>query len=154
MSKSNQQQVTTTNIVENRIKYPNPKPGIRGRSANFEYMALHHQTGKTGEEIAAAYLTRNGYAILHTNYRHGRNEVDLIASKGNVLHFVEVKTKAGKSLGTPEQKVNKAKIERMKKVAEEYLQVNREWAFIQFDIISIMLKDALHPEVFIIEDVY
>ena len=117
-------------------------------------MAEHNQTGNRGEEIAASFLGKKGFSILHTNFRIGRNEVDLIASMHDTLHFIEVKTKAGISIGTPEQRVDKAKIGRMKSVAEQYLYDNPGWKFIQFDIISITMKEGMEPEIFVIEDVF
>ncbi|MCU0389253.1 MAG: YraN family protein [Chitinophagaceae bacterium] len=117
-------------------------------------MAQHNETGNRGEEIAGAHLTQHGYSIIQTNFRHGRNEVDIIASKGETLHFIEVKTKAGESIGHPEQRVDRSKINRMKIVAEQYLFDHPDWKFIQFDIISVLMKDGMPPEIFVIEDVY
>ncbi len=117
-------------------------------------MAEHNQTGKTGEEIAAAYLIQKGYSVIQTNFRHGRNEVDIIAARMETLHFIEVKTKAGEGLGTPEQRVDKGKIARMKKAAEQYLFMYPDWKFIQLDIISIIMKPGLEPEIFVVEDVF
>ena len=117
-------------------------------------MAEHNQTGALGEEIAVQYLIAHGFQIWHTNFRVGRNEVDIIASKMNTLHFFEVKTKAGQGLGSPEQRVDQGKIGRMNKVAEEYLFHTQGWKFIQFDIISVIMKDGWEPEIFVVEDVY
>ncbi len=117
-------------------------------------MAEHNQTGKTGELLAVSYFQKMGYDILHTNYREGKNEVDIIASQKNTLHFIEVKTKAGSSLGQPETRVNQAKIKRMKQVAEHYCYHNPGWKFVQFDILSITMQQGLEEEYFLIEDVY
>jgi putative endonuclease len=117
-------------------------------------MAIHNETGKTGETLAAIFLEKNGFCILHTNWKNGRNEVDIIAQKGQTLHFVEVKTKAGSGFGSPEQRVNSAKIGRMKKAAEGYLEVNSGWKFIQFDIVAITMHEGLPEEYFFIEDIY
>ena len=56
-------------------------------------MALHHQTGKTGEALAAVYLLEKGFRIIHQNWRHSHWEVDIIAQKDHILHFIEVKTR-------------------------------------------------------------
>lgn len=115
-------------------------------------MAEHNETGKTGEALALIFLQKRGYSILHTNWKTGRNEVDIIAQKGQTLHFVEVKTKAGKGLANPEQRVNTAKIGRMKRAAEQYLSENPGWKFIQFDIVAITMQDGKEEEYFLIED--
>jgi putative endonuclease len=135
------------------------KLGIKGfhgltTLAIFENMAEHNETGKTGEALAAAYLGKIGMEVLHTNYRDGKNEVDIIASKGTTLHFIEVKTKAGNSLGLPESRVNQAKITRMKRVAENYCYQNPAWKFVQFDILSITMQQGVEEEYFLIEDVF
>lgn len=55
--------------------------------------------GMKGERAAEAFLGReNGFAVLHHNWRHGRDEIDLICRDGEVLVFVEVKTRAAHAL--------------------------------------------------------
>jgi putative endonuclease len=117
-------------------------------------MAQHNDTGKKGEVLAIAFIEKAGYAVIHTNWRAGRNEVDIIATKQGVLHFMEVKTKTGKSIGTPEQRVNQAKITRMKQAASDYLVLHSEAKSIQFDIISIQILSHENVEIFITEDVF
>ena len=50
-------------------------------------------TGVKGEEEAARFLTRSGYAILDRNVRTRAGEIDLVAKEGKTLVFVEVKTR-------------------------------------------------------------
>ncbi len=117
-------------------------------------MAQHNQTGNIGESMAAQYLTGKGFSILHQNWRHRHLEVDIIAEKEKVLHFIEVKTRRTRKFGHPEDNVDKKKIRNLIDAAEEYLHQNPEWKRIQFDILSItMLKDE-PVEYFFIEDVY
>ena len=117
-------------------------------------MAEHNETGKTGEALACNFLEKKGFSLLHTNWKDGRNEVDIIASKDGTLHFIEVKTKAGKGLAMPEQRVNSAKLGRMKRAAEQYIFANPGWKFVQFDIVAITMQDGLPEEYFFIEDIY
>ena len=117
-------------------------------------MAKHHQTGSTGEAMAVEYLLGKGYNILHQNWRHSHWEVDIIAEKETVLHFIEVKTRRTRQFGFPEDDVDKKKIKNLINAAEEYLYQQPQWKRIQFDILSItMLKDEA-VEYFFIEDVY
>ena len=58
-------------------------------------------TGIIGEKLAAEYLTRQGYAIIDTNYRCKEGEVDIIAKDGEFLVFVEVRAKHNRNYGTP-----------------------------------------------------
>ncbi|MES2851159.1 MAG: YraN family protein [Bacteroidota bacterium] len=117
-------------------------------------MAGHNLTGKTGELLAATFFSEHGYAVLEKNWRHSRWEVDIIASKNNVLHFVEVKTRRTKNYGLPEEKVGNKKIQNLINAAEEYLYLHPEWKRIQFDILSIILSNGNAPEYFLIEDVH
>ena len=56
-------------------------------------MADHNDFGKKGEQIAVDYLRGKGFRILETNWRRGRNEIDIIARDGKVLVVVEVKSR-------------------------------------------------------------
>lgn len=116
-------------------------------------MAHHNSTGQLGEKLAADYFTQNGFVILATNWRHSRSEVDIIASKENILHFIEVKTRRTKNYGNPEEQVGKKKIENLKMAAEEYLFLNPEWKRIQFNILAITIIKNTLPEYFFIEDI-
>ncbi len=117
-------------------------------------MADHNITGSTGEALAAAYLTGQGYGILHKNWRHSHWEVDIIAEKDSILHFVEVKTRRTKKFGHPEEQVSKKKIQNLIDAAEEFLYQYPQWKRIQFDILSITLLKNEPAEFFLIEDVY
>lgn len=116
-------------------------------------MARHNDTGKKGEELAAAYFSGSGYKIMHRNWRHKHWEVDIIASRGAVLHFIEVKTRASDRLGYPEENVDDKKIRYLMNAAEEYLYQHPEWQRIQFDILSIVINEN-ETTYFLIEDVY
>jgi putative endonuclease len=105
-------------------------------------MAEHNVLGKLGEELAGAFLTERGYAILHRNWRHGRYQIDIIVLKGKVLHFVEVKTRASNVYGFPEENVTKKKIRHLLLAADEFL--HPDYHHIQFDVLAIN-KWAISP---------
>lgn len=54
-------------------------------------MTHHIELGKKGEALVAHYLQKQGFSILATNCTTRRGEIDIVAQKGNVLTFVEVK---------------------------------------------------------------
>ncbi|MFT3680977.1 MAG: YraN family protein [Ferruginibacter sp.] len=116
-------------------------------------MARHIHTGKEGELLAAAYFTQQGYRLLEQNWRYSHWEVDIIAEKNNVLHFIEVKARRSKNFGLPEEKVNNKKIQNLVNAAEEYLYQHPHWKRIQFDILSIIILKNSPVEYFLIEDI-
>lgn len=115
-------------------------------------MAKHIETGKKGESRAVQFLLANGYDILHKNWRCGHWEVDVIASKGGVLHFIEVKTKRNNRSGFPEEAVTRRKINFLIGAAEFYLFQHPTWQRMQIDIVAIVMEPMM--EIFLIEDVY
>jgi putative endonuclease len=113
------------------------------------------ETGKTGEKLAATYLQSKGYSICAVNWRHRHWEVDIIASKEDRLHFVEVKTRKSLRYGYPEESITREKMRHLRNAAEAYQLANPQWQYLQFDVLSLTLdKENNIREVFLIEDVY
>ncbi len=97
--------------------------------------------GRLGERLAKNFLEKNGFEILEKNYFVGKlGEIDLIAKKNNLLHFIEVKTRTNKNFGWPEESVGKTKLEKIILCAHEYLsenQLNNLW---EIDVIAISIN--------------
>lgn len=120
-------------------------------------MSKIHDLGKQGEELAAQYLTEKGYKILETNWRFGRNELDLIAEDGNILVVAEVKTRQSDTFTQPETAVTREKQRSIIKSANAYVRGKRRDIEVRFDIVSIILQgdkitvnhipDAFYPMV-------
>jgi len=108
--------------------------------------------GKRGEIWAKKYFEDKGYQILHTNWRYQHLEVDIIANNGETLHFIEVKTRAGKN-AIPEENVHRKKIIHLIDAAEEFMIQYPIWEKVQFDILSITVFENMKT-FFLIEDVY
>ena len=104
--------------------------------------------------MAEQYLLQHGYQVLHRNWRHSHYEIDIIAIKQQVLHFVEVKLRSSKTFGLPEQFVIKKKFKSLLRAADEFLFQNQQYRHVQYDILSINVSVNLAPEFFLIEDVY
>ena len=117
-------------------------------------MATHNDTGKKGEEMAAKWLEEKGYQILERNWRYHKSEVDIIAHKNQLLHFVEVKTSRSLRFGFPEQRVTRRKMQLLMKAGANYLARNRQWRRIQYNILSICLQKHQPASFLLIEDVY
>jgi putative endonuclease len=97
-------------------------------------------TGKAGENIAAAYLKKNGYRIYEANFRCALGEIDLIAQEKKEMVFIEVKTRKSRELGYPEQAVGRRKQKKMSQLALWYLR-EKKLADIRarFDVVAITM---------------
>jgi putative endonuclease len=116
-------------------------------------MATHLKTGQEGEALAVQWLLGQGYAVLHQNWRSGRWELDIVAEKNGVLHFVEVKTLRSNRFGYPEQQVGPQKRRSLANAAEQYLLQYPQWQRIQFDVLAITLLPGGGADYFWMEDV-
>ena len=100
-------------------------------------MSKSKQSGQLGEQLATEYLQQNGWEILARNYRYKRAEIDIIASNGKTLLFVEVKTRSNMSFGHPEDFVDSRQSELIISAADHFIR-EIDWNDgIRFDIISI-----------------
>lgn len=84
--------------------------------------------GKEGEEMAENYLRKQGYRIIEMNHQTKFGELDIIATKGDILVFVEVKFKQTEDFGTPEEMIGKNKLTQVKRTAELFLLNNPDIA--------------------------
>jgi putative endonuclease len=104
-------------------------------------MRYRKNVGDIGENYAADLLANSGFRIIERNYRTKAGEIDIIAIKDGVLHFVEVKTRNGYQYGYPSEAVTAAKQARIRKAAEQYLQGRRmTWNKISLDVYEIMTE--------------
>jgi len=105
-------------------------------------MAKHIQLGNRGEKMAQAYLQKKGYKILECNWRFSRAEIDIIAKDGEVLVFVEVKTRSDDYRGRPAEFVTSHKENLLADAATVYMeQINHDWE-IRFDVIGIVIRKS------------
>ena len=82
---------------------------------------MSQKIGKTGEELAALYLTHNGYQILDHNWNlHRGCELDLVAMKERTLHFIEVKTRSSDQYGEPQVAINREKMKHICRAIQQY----------------------------------
>ncbi len=111
--------------------------------------APHIQIGQMGEKVVVNHLSRKGYSIWGRNYRKKWGEIDVIAEKSGVLHFVEVKTvsyetrQRSVSHGTwlPEENVDQHKLQKLFRTIETWLleyQYTGEW---QLDVASVWIDN-------------
>jgi putative endonuclease len=78
--------------------------------------------GNFGERVAASHLEAKGYQILERNWSTREGEIDIIASRGPDLVFVEVKSRRGRTMGTPEESITGRKATHVRAAAAAYSQ--------------------------------
>ena len=108
------------------------------------------ETGIRGEEIATNYLRQNGYLIYYRNWRCGRYEIDIVATKQGITHIIEVRTRRAGALLSPEKSITTAKAESLRKAASAFLRQTHTMGEVEFDLIAIdILPDGSHDVRFI-----
>src|ERR1700741_1991431 len=110
----------------------------------WQNVPSHQRTGRLGEEEAYFYLRKRGYVMVARNYRSARRrgEIDLTGWDGDVLCFVEVKTRTTHDVKPPEAAVDHDKQYELRGVAREYLRrlpSDLNW---RFDVASVYFKNA------------
>ena len=93
--------------------------------------------GTLGEQAAVDYLRQNGFMIVERNYRIGRSEVDIIATRYDELHFVEVKTRKFSSMTAPEEAITEQKMRAMRRAASAYMAQHHSMLEPCFSLIAI-----------------
>lgn len=106
----------------------------------------NRRLGARGERRARAYLRKNGYRILEKNYKNPFGEVDIIAKKGEVVAFVEVKTRQTDAFGAPSEAVNKTRRQRYVRAAKYYFAGQEIVWSVRFDVIEVYRGKINHIE--------
>jgi putative endonuclease len=112
-------------------------------------MAEHNEIGRIGETIAKEFLMKQGFHVLDSNYRIKYGEIDIIAKKDNILHFVEVKSIKVRDLHNisnlvikPEDNLTESKWQKIIITIENYLQhkkISRETRY-QVDLACVYIN--------------
>lgn len=104
-------------------------------------LATAAEIGAYGERVAADFLRRHGYKVLTRNYKITGGEIDLVCRHGDVLVFVEVKTRAGSDLVRPAEAIDERKENALRLAARRYLELlSREDINYRFDAVEVRLK--------------
>jgi len=124
---------------------------LAGRFLPRDKRSAHLRTGSRGEQDAYFHLRKLGYIIVARNYRtpRRRGEIDLIGWDGDVLCFIEVKTRTSRDVKTPEAAVDRHKRREVAAMAREYLRrlpPSCQW---RFDIVSVYCAQspACQPQI-------
>jgi putative endonuclease len=97
--------------------------------------------GAAGEHLARRHLEQQGYTFMAANWRFPGGELDLVMRDGDVLVFVEVKTRRGERLGAAEESVSAAQTRRLLHAAQTFLTERPDLAELvwRIDLFSITL---------------
>lgn len=104
-------------------------------------MRYRKNVGDFGEQFAAEMLNLSGYRVINRNFRVREGEIDIIAIKDGVMHFIEVKTRKGDEFGYPSDSVTQTKQKRIRNAARQYLNNRRgNWEDVSFDVFEVMVN--------------
>lgn len=97
------------------------------------------QRGQEGEDFATQVLKNEGLKIILRNYRCPVGEMDIIAAEGDMLIFVEVRTRTSPKYGWGEESILVKKKLRLQRIAEYYILSRRykTWPSMRLDLIAV-----------------
>ena len=111
--------------------------------------------GQVGEKHAARFLRRQGYRIVKRNYRCPVGEIDLITLDGDMIVFVEVKTRSSREHADPQDAVTPTKQRRLTRSAKSFLTLTDSLErACRFDVIAITLDGRKPLEIEHIQDAF
>lgn len=129
-------------LLSEREDIQSEREGLSCVDGDYDPQPEHDpkELGRRGEKAAVNFLKRQGYEILETNWSCFAGEADIIAREGDVLCFVEVKTRSNTEHGFPSEAVNAKKRDRYERIAACYLKdYDTVDVSVRFDIISILV---------------
>jgi putative endonuclease len=124
------------------------RQGRRGQWAGAAAGAGGRQRlGRWGEDLAADWYLAQGFEVLARNWARSTGEVDLVARRGGLLVFCEVKARSCGAFGAPSEAVGRAKQARLRRMAAIWLAEQRRvatgprqclWSEVRFDVASVV----------------
>ncbi|HBL41699.1 MAG TPA: YraN family protein [Ruminococcaceae bacterium] len=117
-------------------------------------MNIKRVKGDVGEELTVKWLKRHRYKIIQRNFSCRWGEIDVIAQKGDVLCFTEVKTREIDSYGRPAEAVDYRKQQRILKTANVYLTQNPCDLQPRFDVAEVVTEKGKLAEINYIENAF
>jgi putative endonuclease len=111
-------------------------------------MRTKDTVGKYGEELAARYLAKAGFAILERNWRCELGEIDIVARDGTALVVCEVKTRRGLNYGSPLESITYRKLSTLRQLLGRWLQEHDlRPAEVRIDIVAVLLPHNAAPTI-------
>lgn len=100
-------------------------------------MGSTQDSGIRGEQAAVEFLRAEGFLIMDTNWRSGRYELDIVASRGDAIHFIEVKYRKAGGLTTPEEAIDSKKARALMRAANDYISAHCIELDCHIDLIAV-----------------
>jgi putative endonuclease len=112
------------------------------------------ELGRAGEDLAYKEIKRLGYKKIIRNYRCPLGEVDLVATDGDTLAFIEIKTRRGRPIDYVKEAVNARKMRQISKVALFYMKANDCCETkARFDVVAVSIAGD-RPEIEVIKNAF
>ena len=106
-------------------------------------MKIANPIGVLGEELACKYLVRKGYKIIERNFRKKYQEIDIIATHGSTLVFIEVKTRRSNAFGSAVESVTPWKLRHLVRLSEYYKQLHPKLPDdMRIDLLAVTLTSS------------
>ena len=99
--------------------------------------AAHLKQGTDAENACCAYLKLKGLKLIKKNFRCALGEIDIIMSDKKILVFIEVRFRKNNNYGDGLESITPAKINKLRKTAELYLQQNPQYKNARFDVVAM-----------------
>ena len=113
------------------------------------------KTGSYGERVAAAFLRRQGYRVLYRNFLTRVGEIDLVCRCGEVLAFVEVRTRGSTEFGQPAETIDARKRDALREAARCYLELLEQAdVYYRFDAVEVILVAGQVPVCTLQQDLF
>jgi putative endonuclease len=119
-------------------------------------MSQARALGRSGEDVAAAYLRKKKFQIVERGFRFHKGEIDIVArDRDGTLVFIEVKTRRSRDFGRPEEAVTTPKQNQVRRLAEAYLALKGlADCPCRFDVLSLLWDDKNKPSIRHIRDAF
>jgi len=101
----------------------------------------HLELGRRGEADAASYLENLGFHIIERNRRNKCSEIDIIATEGKELVFVEVRAKTNERYGSPEETINNQKKSHLLRGARNFIAERGYTGLARIDAVCVVYGD-------------
>ena len=112
------------------------------------------EVGRYGEQLAVNALRDAGYAIISRNEIIDRREIDIIARDGDLLVFVEVKTRRDHLFGAPMEAVTRKVQERIRYAGNLYLIRHKlKETSVRFDVVTVDVGEE-EPKVEVVKGAF